>query len=70
MDEDELFIVAAYADDIGPEDLKKFRLIQEITSLKNEIRQMMKATSPNYELIKRYQKHIQEMEADVKGLSK
>ena len=70
MDEDDLFIVAAYAEDIGPEDLKKFRLIQEITSLKNEIRQMMKATSPNYQLIKRYQKHIAEMEFEIKDILK
>ena len=66
MDEDGLFLVAMYADDASPEDLKMFRLIQEITSLKNEIRQLMKASLPNFTLIKRYQKHIAEMEEELK----
>ena len=67
-DEDELFIIAACADNLNVDDLKKFRLIQEITSLKNEIRQMMKASIPNFELIKRYQTHIKEMETDLKEI--
>ena len=65
MDKDELFLVAMYADDASPEDLKSFRLMQEITSLKNEIRQLMKASLPNFTLIKRYQKHIGEMEEEL-----
>ncbi|MEC7183467.1 MAG: hypothetical protein VXW15_12185 [Bdellovibrionota bacterium] len=66
MDEDGLFLVAMYADDASPEDLKMFRLMQEVTSLKNEIRQLMKASLPNFTLIKRYQKHIAEMEEELK----
>ena len=65
MDEDGLFVVAMYAEDASPEDLKMFRLMQEITSLKNEIRQLMKASLPNFTLIKRYQKHIEEMEEEL-----
>jgi succinylglutamate desuccinylase len=65
-DEDELFIIAAYADDLEVDDLKRFRLIQEVTTLKNEIRHMMKASVPNFELIKRYQTHIKEMETELK----
>ena len=68
MDEDGLFLVAMYADDASPEDLKMFRLMQEITSLKNEIRQLMKASLPNFELIKRYQNHIKEMEEELQEL--
>lgn len=64
-DDDELFIIAAYADNLEIGDLKRFRLIQEITTLKNEIRHMMKASSPNFGLIKRYQTHIKEMEIDL-----
>ena len=70
MEDDELFVVAMYAEDTSPEDLKKFRLIQEITSLKNEIRHLMKASLPNFSLIKRYQKHIGEMETELGSLSK
>ena len=65
MDDDGLFVVAMYAEDTSPEDLKMFRLMQEITSLKNEIRQLMKASLPNFTLIKRYQKHIGEMEEEL-----
>ena len=65
MDDDGLFVVAMYAEDASPEDLKMFRLMQEITSLKNEIRQLMKASLPNVTLIKRYQKHIGEMEEEL-----
>ena len=65
MDDDGLFVVAMYAEDASPEDLKMFRLMQEITSLKNEIRQLMKASLPNFTLIKRYQKHIGEMEEEL-----
>ena len=65
MDDDGLFLVAMYAEDTSPEDLKMFRLMQEITSLKNEIRQLMKASLPNFTLIKRYQKHIEEMEGEL-----
>ena len=65
MDDDGLFVVAMYAEDASPEDLKMFRLMQEITSLKNEIRQLMKASLPNFTLIKRYQKHIEEMEEEL-----
>ena len=57
--------MAMYAEDASPEDLKMFRLMQEITSLKNEIRQLMKASLPNFTLIKRYQKHIGEMEEEL-----
>ena len=65
MDDDGLFVVAMYAEDTSPEDLKMFRLMQEITSLKNEIRRLMKASLPNFTLIKRYQKHIGEMEEEL-----
>jgi len=65
LDDDGLFLVAMYAEDASPEDLKMFRLMQEITSLKNEIRQLMKASLPNFTLIKRYQKHIGEMEEEL-----
>jgi len=65
LDDDGLFVVAMYAEDASPEDLKMFRLMQEITSLKNEIRQLMKASLPNFTLIKRYQKHIGEMEEEL-----
>ena len=67
-DDDELFIIAACADNLSVDDLKRFRLIQEVTTLKNEIRQMMKASIPNFELIKRYQTHIKEMETDLKEI--
>ena len=68
MDDDGLFVVAMYAEDASPEDLKMFRLMQEITSLKNEIRQLMKASLPNFTLIKRYQKHIEEMEEELQTI--
>jgi len=68
LEEDEFFLVAMYAEDTSLDDLKKFRLIQEITSLKNEIRQMMKASLPNFSLIKRYQTHIGEMEKELSHL--
>ena len=68
MDDDGLFLVAMYAEDTSPEDLKMFRLMQEITSLKNEIRQLMKASLPNFNLIKRYQKHIEEMEEELQSI--
>jgi hypothetical protein len=64
-EDEELFIIAAYAEDLEVGDLKRFRLIQEITTLKNEIRQMMKASVPNFKLITRYQTHIKEMETDL-----
>ena len=68
MKDDGLFVVAMYAEDTSPEDLKMFRLIQEVTSLKNEIRHLMKASIPNFNLIKRYQGHIKEMEEEIQNL--